>query len=41
MLSSDGLRVPSASDGRVLQLLSQSAVFLSGGVLISSHTLNV
>lgn len=41
MLSSGGLRVPSASDGRVLELLSQSGLFLSGGVLVGSYAFNV
>lgn len=41
MLSSGGLRVPESSDGRVLELLSQSGVFLSGGVLVGSHAFNV
>lgn len=41
MLSGGGLSVPGASDGRVLELLAQSGVFLSGGVLIGSHAFNV
>lgn len=40
MLLSGGLRAPSASDSRVLEVLSQSGVFLSGGVLIGSHAFN-
>jgi len=41
MLSSGGLYTPGASDGRVVELLSQAGVFLSGGVLIGSHAFNV
>lgn len=41
MLSAGGLRVSESSDGRVLELLSQSGVFLSGGVLVGSHAFNV
>lgn len=41
MLVSGGLSAPNSSDGRVLELLSQSGVFLSGGVLVGSHAFNV
>ena len=41
MLDSGGLSTPNSSDGRVLELLSQSGVFLSGGVLVGSHAFNV
>ena len=41
MLVAGGLYVPNSSDGRVLELLSQSGVFLSGGVLVGSHAFNV
>lgn len=41
MLLSGGLRGPESTDGRVLELLSQSGVFLSGGVLVGSHAFNV
>jgi len=37
MLNSGGLHSPGAADGRVLELLAQSGVFLSGGVLVGSH----
>jgi len=37
MLSKGGLHGPGASAGRVLELLSQSGLFLSGGVLVGSH----
>ena len=41
MLVGGGLYAPNSSDGRVLELLSQSGVFLSGGVLVGSHAFNV
>lgn len=40
MLAGGGLYAPNSSDGRVLELLSQSGVFLSGGVLVGSHAFN-
>lgn len=40
MLLSGGLRGPGVADGRLLELLSQSGVFLSGGVLVGSHAFN-
>jgi len=41
MLSSGGLSIPNSSDGRVLELLAQSGLFLSGGVLVGSHAFNI
>jgi len=41
MLAAGGLRVSGSTDGRVLELLSQSGVFLSGGVLVGFHAFNV
>jgi hypothetical protein len=40
MLVSGGAFAPGASDGRVLEVLAQSGVFLAGGVLIGSHAFN-
>ncbi len=37
MLVGGGLPAPGAAEGRVLELLAQSGVFLSGGVLVGSH----
>ncbi|HGG58739.1 MAG TPA: hypothetical protein ENK26_02335 [Gammaproteobacteria bacterium] len=37
MLVSGGLPAPGSAEGRVLELLAQSGVFLSGGVLVGSH----
>jgi hypothetical protein len=40
MLVSGGAIAPGASDGRVLEVLAQSGVFLAGGVLVGSHAFN-
>lgn len=40
MLVSGGAFAPGASDGRVLEVLAQSGVFLAGGVLVGSHAFN-
>lgn len=40
MLLSGGAAAPGSSDGRVLEVLAQSGVFLSGGMLIGSHAFN-
>jgi hypothetical protein len=40
MLVSGGAFAPGASDGRVLEVLAQSGVFLVGGVLVGSHAFN-
>ena len=40
MLVSGGAYAPGASDGRVLEVLAQSGVFLAGGVLVGSHAFN-
>jgi len=37
MLVSGGAFAPGASDGRVLEVLAQSGVFLTGGMLVGSH----
>lgn len=41
MLISGDAWSPGAPDGRVLEMLSQAGVFLSGGVLIGSHAFNI
>lgn len=40
MLVSGGAIAPGAADGRVLEVLAQSGVFLAGGVLVGSHAFN-
>jgi hypothetical protein len=40
MLVSGGAFAPSSSDGRVLEVLAQSGIFLSNGVLVGSHAFN-
>ncbi len=40
MLISGGAFSPAAADGRVLEVLAQAGVFLSGGVLVGSHAFN-
>jgi hypothetical protein len=41
VLISGGTWSPGSPDGRVLEVLSQAGVFLSGGVVVGSHAFNI